>query len=133
MPAILRQQHHAIGLQVIDHPGPTGDQLVGPAILGLVWHKANLALLQLPAQGLGVENLHFTGHDLHQQLLKPEPDRAFFFFVIAVPLDHFMVEALASTAHEIAVDRGAQADAGGLDGLVGHKQQHANQRNSVPC
>jgi hypothetical protein len=31
-----------------------------------------------------------------------------------------VVEALAATAHEITVDRGAQAYAGGLDGLVGH-------------
>ncbi len=118
--AKLRHQHHAIGFQVVDHPRAPGDQLVGPAVFGLVRHKADFSLFELPAQPFGVEYFQLARHDLHQQLLKPQPYCAFFFLAIAVPLDHFVVETLAAAAHEIAVNRGAQADAGGLDGLVGH-------------
>ncbi|MOA13739.1 hypothetical protein D3C78_1338010 [compost metagenome] len=43
--AKLWQQHHAIGLNIADNPRATGDQLVRPAVFGLVRDKADLALL----------------------------------------------------------------------------------------
>ena len=33
-----------------------------------------------------------------------------------------MVKTLAPTAYQIAVDRGAEADTGSLDTLIGHKE-----------
>src|SRR5690606_37289090 len=75
-----------------------------------------------------IENLHFSRHDLHQQHLQSKPHGALFFVVIPVPVDHLMVEALAATAHQIAVHSGAQADTRGFDTLVGHNERHGYWR-----
>ncbi|AJZ96191.1 pyruvate dehydrogenase [Pseudomonas simiae] len=48
-------------------------------------------------------------------------DRLFLVGVVAVPLDHFMVITLAAPADQVPVNGGTQADAGRLDGLIGHK------------
>jgi hypothetical protein len=119
--AELRQQHHPVGFQVIDDPRTPRDQLVCPAILRLMRHKADFSLFELGSQQRRIENFHFGGHHLGQQLLKTQPHRAFFFLVVTVPVNHFMVETLAATAHQVTIDSGAKADAGGLDGLIGHK------------
>ena len=129
--AKLRQQHHAVGLQLADHPRATGNQLVRPAIFRLMGHEANLAGLQLLAQPGWIEHFDLRHHDLDQQLLQAQPHRALFFLVVAVPMDDFMVEALAATAHQITVNSGAKADAGGLDGLIGHGQGSRGKAKQV--
>ncbi|MNS78678.1 hypothetical protein D3C72_1123030 [compost metagenome] len=121
--AEFRQQHHAVGFQVADHPRPAGNQLVCPAIFRLLLDKADGTLLQLLAQQAFVEHLQLGHHHLHQQLLQAQPHGALLRIVVAVPVDHFVVEPLAATANRVSVNRGAQADARGLDGLVGHEKQ----------
>ncbi|MNH42976.1 hypothetical protein D3C79_1047800 [compost metagenome] len=62
--AKLRQQHHPVGFQVVDHPRTARDQLVGPAIFRLMGHEADLALLQLHSEQRRIENFHLGGHHL---------------------------------------------------------------------
>ncbi|MCY1183820.1 hypothetical protein D9M73_244700 [compost metagenome] len=84
-------------------------------------YETDLALLQLHPQLRRIENFHLGGHHLRQQLLKTQPYSAFFLLVVTVPVDHFVVETLAATAHQVTVNSGAKADARRLDGLIGHR------------
>jgi hypothetical protein len=41
-----------------------------------------------------------------------------------------MMETLAATAHQITVNGGAEADARGLDGLIGHRGEREKAKQS---
>ncbi|MNC76177.1 hypothetical protein D3C75_1278430 [compost metagenome] len=77
-------------------------------------------MLELVAQQRWIEHLQLGGHYLYQQALQPQQHRALFLLAVQVPVHHFMVKALATAAHQIAVDRGTEADARSLDALFGH-------------
>ena len=95
--------------------------------------KTNRTLLQLLAQTLFVEHFQLGHHHLHQQLLQALPDGTFFVLVVAVPVDHFMMKALATPAYQVAIDRGAEPYARGFDGVVGHVQTTAWRWNTQQC
>ncbi|MCY1432365.1 hypothetical protein D9M71_483580 [compost metagenome] len=118
--AKLRQQHDAVGIQLLDLPRAAGDQQVGPAIRRLLRSEADLPLLELLTQQLRIEHLQLGRHHLYQQALQAQQHRALFLFAVQVPVHHFMMKALATAAHQVAVDRGTEADTGGLDALTGH-------------
>ena len=118
--AELGQQRDAVGLDLLDLPRATGDQLVGPAVGRLLDHEADLPLLQLAAQQGRIDHLELGLHHLHQQAFQAPPHGALLLLAVQVPVHHLVVETLAATAHQVAVDRGAEADAGGLDALLGH-------------
>ncbi len=119
----LGADHGEWNFQARTHIWRTTDNLKGFAAIADLTHT----------QLVGIEDFELGSHHLDQQLLQTQPDGSFFVFVVAVPVDDLVVEALAATAHQIPVNSGAKADAGGFDNVIGHVRQDWGRRNKGSC
>jgi len=98
------------GLEQLRHPAGGGE-------LGLV---AQVLIVELAGERVGVDHFKIVAHHQAEKLVETLPDDAFLLVGVGVPVHHFVAEAAAAATDGVAEDGGTNADAGGADAGFGH-------------